>query len=158
MSIGKQKRILNFCQIENHKREIIGREVEKCLKQWGIEKILMLTVDNASSNDTVTAYLVNCFKNELVLEGKFVDVRCCAYIFNLIACDVLRDFQEVISKIRNAVRFVRSSPTRYSSFEKCIKRRTYQAIVFCALMFQLGGIPPTWCWRRQKSSKRHLRN
>lgn len=33
-----QKRILNFCQIENHKREIIGREVEKCLKQWGIEK------------------------------------------------------------------------------------------------------------------------
>lgn len=33
-----QKRILNFHQIENNK-ERLGREVEKCLKQWGWQNI-----------------------------------------------------------------------------------------------------------------------
>lgn len=50
-----------------------------------------------------------------------MDVRYCAYIFNLIACDVLKDFHQLISKIRYVVKFVISSPARYSCFEKCVK-------------------------------------
>ena len=55
------KRIINISYIENHKGETIGREVEKCLKHWGIDKVLTLTIDNDSSNDTTIAYLKKRF-------------------------------------------------------------------------------------------------
>ena len=29
------KRILNFCQVEDHKGETIGRKIETCLREWG---------------------------------------------------------------------------------------------------------------------------
>ena len=44
------KRILNFCQIEHHKGETISRKIEMCLREWGVNGIFILTVDNASSN------------------------------------------------------------------------------------------------------------
>lgn len=51
------KRIINFCQIKNLKGETIGREIERCLKKWGIENKFTITVDNVSSNDAVISYL-----------------------------------------------------------------------------------------------------
>jgi hypothetical protein len=44
-----QKRILNFYLVLNHKRETIGKVVEKCLRKWGIDIVLTITVDNANS-------------------------------------------------------------------------------------------------------------
>ena len=52
-----QKRILNFCQVPNHKGSIIGRVIESCLLDLGIEHVLAITVDNVSCNDLVIAYL-----------------------------------------------------------------------------------------------------
>lgn len=76
--------IINFSQIDNHKGETIGREVKQCLKHWGIKKVLTLTIDNASSNDSVVIYLVKRFKHGLLLDEEFLQVRCFAYILNLI--------------------------------------------------------------------------
>ena len=42
------KRILNFCQVEDHRGETIGRKIEMCLCEWGVDGIFTLTVDNAS--------------------------------------------------------------------------------------------------------------
>ena len=39
------KRILNFCQIANHKRDTIGRAIEKCLEGWGIDRLFTKIVD-----------------------------------------------------------------------------------------------------------------
>ena len=36
------KKILNFCLVPDHKGETIGRVVESCLLQWGIDHILQL--------------------------------------------------------------------------------------------------------------------
>ncbi|KAL7230363.1 hypothetical protein ACSBR2_008785 [Camellia fascicularis] len=47
-----QKRIINFCLVEDHKGETIGRKIESCLLEWNIDCIFTLTVDNASSNNT----------------------------------------------------------------------------------------------------------
>ncbi|XP_038889379.1 zinc finger BED domain-containing protein RICESLEEPER 2-like [Benincasa hispida] len=81
---------------------------------------MTLTIDNASSNDTVIAYLKKCFKNGLVLNGEFLHVRCCAHILNLIVRDDLKDINDSLVRIRDAVRFVRSSPARLVTFKKCI--------------------------------------
>jgi hypothetical protein len=45
------KRILNFCQVSNHKGETIGRTIEICLLVRRIDNNLTVTVDNASSNN-----------------------------------------------------------------------------------------------------------
>uniref|UniRef100_A0A803KN13 HAT C-terminal dimerisation domain-containing protein n=1 Tax=Chenopodium quinoa TaxID=63459 RepID=A0A803KN13_CHEQI len=37
--------------------EAIGKAVEKCLLEWGITKVMTITVDNASSNDVGVQYL-----------------------------------------------------------------------------------------------------
>lgn len=93
-----KKKILNFCPIENLNGETIGKGVVSYLMKWGIEKILIFTINDGSSNDAAIAYLVHHFKNMLVMDGKFMYVRCCAHIINLIVCDIMEDFHELISK------------------------------------------------------------
>ncbi|XP_038878070.1 zinc finger BED domain-containing protein RICESLEEPER 3-like [Benincasa hispida] len=115
------KRIISFSQIENHRGETIGKEVEKCLKQWGIYRVLTLTVDNASSNDTTIAYLKKRFKHGFMLNGDFLHIRYCAHILNLIIYDGLKDVNDTLIRIRSVVRFVRSSPARLAKFKKCIE-------------------------------------
>jgi hypothetical protein len=49
-------------------------------------------------------------------------VRCCAHIVNLIVCAGLKDINDLVVKIRNAVRFVRSSLSRQLVFKQCVER------------------------------------
>ena len=82
-----QKRILNFCQITDHKGVAIGKDIEKCLDDWGIKKIFVVTVDNASSNERTVSHLKKTLsekKGGIVLGGKFAHMRCCTHIVNLI--------------------------------------------------------------------------
>ena len=86
-----QKRILNFCQVPNHKGSTIGRVIESCLLDWGIEHVLAITVDNASSNDLAIAYLKDQFSWRCkVLNNEFLHVRCSAHILNLVVQDGLK--------------------------------------------------------------------
>jgi len=64
-----QKRILNFCSVADHKGETLGKRVEECLLEWGIDCIFTMTVDNASSNDKMIKYLMGVCKD---LEGSCV--------------------------------------------------------------------------------------
>lgn len=57
------KRILNFCQISSQKGEAIGKAIEKCLLSWGIENVMTITINNASSNDTTILYLKKRINN-----------------------------------------------------------------------------------------------
>ena len=43
------KKILNFWVIPNHKGESIAQLLEECLVEWVLEKVLPITVDNAST-------------------------------------------------------------------------------------------------------------
>ena len=43
--------------IPDHKGETIGKIVESCLLDWGIEKVLTITVDNASTNKVAIDYV-----------------------------------------------------------------------------------------------------
>ncbi|XP_054795833.1 zinc finger BED domain-containing protein RICESLEEPER 2-like [Prosopis cineraria] len=119
-----QKQILNFCVVENHKGETIAQEIKKCLLFWSIDKVFTITVDNASSNDTALASLKGVLRhwNGLVCDGEFLHLRCCAHILNLIVSDGVKDMHKCIEGIRNAIKYVRSSPSRFHKFKELVEK------------------------------------
>ncbi|XP_038885835.1 zinc finger BED domain-containing protein RICESLEEPER 2-like [Benincasa hispida] len=133
------KRILSFCPIENHKGDTIRKTVERNLKDWGIEREITLTVDNASSNDIAIAYLLRRFNKGLLFGGEFLHVRCCAHILNLIVCDAFKEHNDCINRIRYVVRFIRSSSTRFLKFKKCIEIEKISCKSFVCL-----EVPTRW--------------
>ncbi|KAL2903417.1 Zinc finger BED domain-containing protein RICESLEEPER 2 [Bienertia sinuspersici] len=124
------KKILNFCQINGHSGDVIGEVVEKCLLDWGITRVLTITVDNASSNDVRVEYLrkrLQRWKDGTILDGKFVHMRCAAHILNLTVRDSLEECNDSISRVRNAVRYVIASPTRMQKFSNCAKQEQIES-------------------------------
>ena len=118
------KRILNFCQVEDHKGETISRKIEMSLCEWGIDGIFALTVDNASLNLTTIKFLERVTKdwNGTILENEFMHMRCCAYILNLIVREGLKEIDASIAKVLEAMRYVKSSPNRNQNFRSFIER------------------------------------
>jgi hypothetical protein len=104
--------------------ETIGQVIENCLLDWGIDKLLTVIVDNASFNSVTISYLKNVMKDwpTNILLNEHLHVRCCAHIVNLIVCDGLKEINVSVVKIRNAIRFVRSSPSRLLAYKKCVKK------------------------------------
>ncbi|KAK9091066.1 hypothetical protein Sjap_024243 [Stephania japonica] len=119
-----QKKILNFFQIPNHKGDTIGKAMEKCLLEWGIERVFTVTVDNATSNDVAVFYLARKVRNwgGLVLDGEFFHVRCVAHILNLVVKEGLEELDSSIEKIRYFVRYVRSSSARSLTFKTYVEQ------------------------------------
>ncbi|KAL4566910.1 hypothetical protein LXL04_031036 [Taraxacum kok-saghyz] len=118
-----QKRILNFCQIPNHKGDTIGKATESCLKEWGIENVFTITVDNASSNNVAISHIKKRLQiwKTAVCNGEFLHMRCSAHILNLVVGDGLKELNDSIAVVRNAVRYIRASPARLGSFQNCVK-------------------------------------
>ncbi|KAF7152365.1 hypothetical protein RHSIM_Rhsim01G0167900 [Rhododendron simsii] len=119
-----QKKILNFCVVHNHKGDTLGRKVEECLLDWGIDKFLTVTVDNASSNNLFIRYLERKTKDRkaTILNHDFLHVRCSAHILNLIVREGLQEIDVPIARVRNMVRYVRSSPSRMAEFWSCVEK------------------------------------
>ncbi|KAH9771788.1 BED-type domain-containing protein [Citrus sinensis] len=109
-----QKRILNFFQITSHKGDSIGKLIEKCLLDWGIEKVMTVTVDNASANDVAG--------DAMILNGDCLHLRYCVHIVNLIVTEGLKEMHDSIASIRNAIMYVRSSGLRLHKFKSCVER------------------------------------
>ena len=104
--------------------ETIGQVIENYLLDWGIDKLLTVTVDNAISNSVIISYLKNVIKDwpTNILSNEHLHVIYCAHIVNLIVCDGLKEINVLVVKIRNAIRFVRSSPSRLLAFKKCAEK------------------------------------
>ena len=89
---------------------------------------MTITVDNASSNDLAIQYLrrrINHW-NGSVLGGDYLHMRCAAHILNLIIKDGLKDLDVSIVKVRGAVKYVRSSPSRLQKFKECVEEEMIQ--------------------------------
>jgi len=119
--------------VENHKGETLGKAVEMCLLDWGIYKILTITLNDVASNSELISFIQKKTKHrkEKILEHKYLHLRCSAHILNLIACEGLTEMDEIIVKVRKSVRYVRSSPQRlHLSYVR--RRRKLPLKVNCA--------------------------
>ncbi|XP_065625466.1 zinc finger BED domain-containing protein RICESLEEPER 1-like [Quercus suber] len=94
------------------------------LREWGIDGIFTLTVDNASSNLITIKFLQRVTKdwNGTVLENEFMHMRCCAYILNLIVGESLKEIDASVARVREAVKYVKSSPNRNQASRNFMER------------------------------------
>jgi hypothetical protein len=91
--------------------------------EWKIEdKVMSLTLDNASNNDTITINLsakLLARKNGQ-FDPKYFHVRCAAHIVNLVVSDDLDQIEGLISDLRNTMKYFKMSPSRlYKFVEVC---------------------------------------
>lgn len=83
-------KILDFCELKSlHTGEHIANKVFDCLKEWGLEnKVFTITLDNATNNNSMQEILKGQLQiirsSGLLCDGKFMHVRCCAHILNII--------------------------------------------------------------------------
>jgi hypothetical protein len=136
------KRILNFCVIPNHQGTTIGKLLEICLVQWKIDKVLTVSVDNASANKVAIDYLRKKLTNWTIppiMGGKHLHVRCLAHVLNLIVRSGLNILDRSVASIRNAVKFVRSSPARLDFFKVCVEKEMLEIKRVCVL-----DVPTRW--------------
>ncbi|KAI7737469.1 hypothetical protein M8C21_018378 [Ambrosia artemisiifolia] len=117
-----QKKVLNFCPISSLRGVDIGRVIELCLVEWGLENIFTVTVDNASNNDTAIHYVKRkCKSNLSVLKGKWAHVRCMTRVMNLVVQDLIRKMDGSVDSVRAAVRYVTQSPAALEKFKEFAK-------------------------------------
>ncbi|KAJ9541479.1 hypothetical protein OSB04_027985 [Centaurea solstitialis] len=116
-----QKKILNYCVVPDTKGDTLGRAIEQCLLEWGLERVLTITVDNASSNNVSVQYVKKTVNQwgGAILGGQHMHLRCAAHILNLIVQEGLDDYGASIAKIRDVVRYVRGSSTRLQKLKEC---------------------------------------
>ncbi|KAG8492408.1 hypothetical protein CXB51_009688 [Gossypium anomalum] len=145
------KKILNFCPISSHKGESIGMVIEKCLLNWGIDKLFTVTVDNASSNDVAIGYLRKKFnpRGGLVQNGKYLHMRCMAHIVNLIVVEGLKEMNKSVERVRGLLDMWNSTYLMLDTaqnFERAFERFEEQDTNFRAELERGEGWPSVNDW------------
>ncbi|XBI83867.1 hypothetical protein VPH35_092303 [Triticum aestivum] len=136
-----QKKIIGFFLVKGHRGEDIGKDLERCLVDWGLDKVFTITVDNASANDGAINYIrrvMNKAKSSIA-EGKYFHMRCAAHIINLVVTDGLKEIDLSVARVRAAVKFVKNSPARITRFKKCVELEKVKSKAFLSL-----DVPTRW--------------
>ncbi|CAM8929371.1 unnamed protein product [Rhodiola kirilowii] len=137
-----QKRILSFKVIPNHRGESIGCLLEDCLLEWGVDRVLTISVDNASANKVAIDYIrerMLGWQIAPLVSGIYLHIKCFAHILNLIVRAGLLIMGNSVGSIRNAVRYVRSSGARLQQFKKCMEKEKVECKKVCIL-----DVPTRW--------------
>ena len=118
------EKVLNFCQVEDHKGETIGIKIEMSLREWGIDGIFTLIVDNASSNLTTIQFLQRLTKewNRAFFLHEFLHMKCCAHSLNHIMGEGLKEIDASLAKVHEAVRYMKSLPNKNQTFRSFMER------------------------------------
>lgn len=129
------KKIISFFKVKGKRGDDIGKHLQKVLLEWGLDKVMTVTVDNASANDSGVSYLrrhLNGMKTS-VAGGKYLHMRCAAHIVNLIVQDGLKEVDNSIKRVRAAVRFVKNGTSRLVKFKECAALEKVESKAFLSL-------------------------
>ncbi|KAK9682394.1 hypothetical protein RND81_10G070700 [Saponaria officinalis] len=123
-----QKRVLNFSFLPPpHSGVAMSVKVTTLLKEWGIEnRIMSMTLDNASANDSMAESLKPDLN--LMANGEYFHVRCCAHILNLIVQEGLKDLDDAILKVRESVKYTKGSQLRKQRFMTSVQHVNLESL------------------------------
>ena len=97
----------------------ISKLLLECLVDFNLdERVSIISIDNSTTNDgVIDASLEKLGFITLSLECRFLYMRCCAHILNLIVKDGLNIIDHAIKKVPKAIVFWIASPKRVGKFE-----------------------------------------
>ena len=110
--------------------------------EWGIDKVLTVTVDNASANDGGIIFLKKQLNKEPstnIASGKYMHMRCAAHILNLIEQDGLKEVDISMKRVRAAVRYIRNGGTRMVKFKEILDEEKVDNNAFLKI-----DVPTRW--------------
>jgi hypothetical protein len=119
--------------VKGHKGEDIGKNMTGCLADWGLNKVMTVTVDNASANDTGVDYLRKQLQKTNIAKGKFIHMRCAAHISNLIVRDGLQEVDISVKRVRAAVRYIKNGASRLVKFKEIVEDEKVDTKAFLKL-------------------------
>ncbi|CAA0820104.1 Zinc finger BED domain-containing protein DAYSLEEPER [Striga hermonthica] len=119
-----KKKILNFLVIDPSLAEdTLSDLIMSSLGNWDIDrKLFSLTVDNRPSYDKIVCRIRDqlCQNRFLMCEGQLFDVRCAASTIKLLVQDVLETSHEIISKVRETIKYVKGSRVTEEKFNEIV--------------------------------------
>lgn len=117
-----KKKLLNFVLVDpTHTGDMHSEVIMTCLMDWDIDrKLFSMTFDSHSANDNVVHRIRDRLSQNrfLFCNGMLFDIRCAASLLRLMVHDLLEVFSEVTHKIRESIRYVRSSHVTLMKFNE----------------------------------------
>uniref|UniRef100_A0A5B7B4A9 Putative zinc finger BED domain-containing protein RICESLEEPER 1-like n=1 Tax=Davidia involucrata TaxID=16924 RepID=A0A5B7B4A9_DAVIN len=117
-----QKKIVNFVSLDySHTDDILSEVVIKCLMDWDIDrKLFAMTFDDCFTYDDIVFRIKEWLSQNrpLLKNGQLFDVRSAAHIVKSIVQDAIEALRDVTHKIRESVRYVKSSQTTQGKFNE----------------------------------------
>jgi hypothetical protein len=111
------------------------------MAEWGMERVLTITVDNASANDGGILYVRKQLNKTSgnIAKGKFMHMRCAAHILNLIVQDGLKEVDLSIQRVRAVVRYIRTGGNRIVKFKEILEEEKVESKAFLK-----NDVPTRW--------------
>lgn len=97
----------------------LNQAVMACLSDWHLEgRLFTLTVDQCFLSETITGHLRGLLsvKNPLMVNGQLLRGNCYARVLSHLAHDALEAMRETIHKIRESVKYVKTSESHEEKF------------------------------------------
>ncbi|KAL2234593.1 zinc finger BED domain-containing protein DAYSLEEPER-like isoform X2 [Sesamum indicum] len=117
-----QRRILNFITVQFPDSDTaFSHAIADCLTDWGAEdKLFTVTSDRSYAKEKNRDNLRNLLsiKNSLILNGQLLINSCYARILRSLAQDAIGSMRETIEKVRQSVKYVKTSDAHEERFTK----------------------------------------
>ena len=121
-----KSKVLNFRHFPPpHTGHAIYELVYAMIKDWGHEsKVMCMTVDNATNNDSMIPLLQECLNghSSFPCDGAHFHIRCAAHILNLIVKDGLKAIDPAVKLVRDNVKYIDSSEARMIRFRDFVSQ------------------------------------
>lgn len=97
----------------------LSQIIQTCLSDWLLKgRLFTLALDKSFSSETVVGNLRGLLsvKNSVILNGQLLNQNCYAHVLSHLAVDALQTMGETISKVRESVKYVKSSESHEKKF------------------------------------------
>lgn len=117
-----QKKVLNFVTLDSsHTEDMLPEVIIKCLNEWDIDcKLFAITLDDCSIDDDITLRIKERItqKRPFLSTRQLLDIRSAAHLLNSIVQDAMDALHGIIKKVRESIRYIRSSQVIFGKFNE----------------------------------------
>ncbi|KAK4275533.1 hypothetical protein QN277_018598 [Acacia crassicarpa] len=120
-----RRRILNFIMMDHsHTEDMLSEAIMTCLMDWDIDrKLFSMTMDCCSTSDNIAIRIGERLSQNrfLYCNGQLFDIRCAINVIHVIVQDALGAVSEMVNKIRESIRYIKSSRAVQAKFNEMAK-------------------------------------